>query len=135
METISDNDILYSLLSSRGNLDFTERFWNFLQTPTEKVDLIDAFTAVVEELETGRLVPFIHKENTTSFGSVIRNLIKLSRQQTASDLNDQKEAIGQVFDQWLETPMDVLVELGIWKLKRDYAFHFQSKHNTKYIFN
>lgn len=47
--------------------------------------------------------------------------------QTAPDFDEQKEAISRTFDYWLEQPLEVMVEIGIWKLKRDFCFYLIGK--------
>jgi hypothetical protein len=43
------------------------------------------------------------------------------------DFAAQKQALGSTFDYWLEEPYELIVEIGIWKLGRDYAFYLVSK--------
>ncbi|RUS15436.1 hypothetical protein BC937DRAFT_92453 [Endogone sp. FLAS-F59071] len=63
---------VFSTLSTRKDLDFTERFWKFCQGLTyllaiapriadaqNQDELVDVLTAVIEELETGRLQPMV----------------------------------------------------------------------------
>ncbi|KAJ3178505.1 hypothetical protein HDU87_003579 [Geranomyces variabilis] len=93
-------------LPVRADLDFAERFWRFAQeNSSNRSDLSVILNGVIEELETGKLRPM------------------LVRMQTAPDFDDQKEAISRTFDYWLEQPLELMVEIGIWKLKRDYCFH------------
>ncbi|KAI9014825.1 hypothetical protein BC832DRAFT_170625 [Gaertneriomyces semiglobifer] len=110
-------------LPERQDLDFAERFWKFTSgLATSQADLLLSLTTVIEELETGRLQPLVNKYNPSSFARTIRDLYRLSRMQTASDADDLKESISRTMDYWLEQPLEVLVEIGIWKLKRDYCF-------------
>ncbi|KAJ3186640.1 hypothetical protein HDU85_007460 [Gaertneriomyces sp. JEL0708] len=110
-------------LPERQDLDFAERFWKFTSgLATSQADLLLSLTTVIEELETGRLQPLVNKYNPSSFARTIRDLYRLSRMQTASDVDDLKESISRTMDYWLEQPLEVLVEIGIWKLKRDYCF-------------
>ncbi|KAJ3300411.1 hypothetical protein HK104_000925 [Borealophlyctis nickersoniae] len=115
--------IASSPLPARPDMDFTERFWKFAQGAVNRADLVDALTAVIEELETGRLQPPVNKANHSAFANVIRDCFKLVRLQTSADYDDQKEAIGRIFDYWLEQPMEVMVGIGISKLKRDYCHY------------
>ncbi|KAJ3166243.1 hypothetical protein HDU88_003466 [Geranomyces variabilis] len=111
-------------LPVRSDLDFAERFWRFAQeNSSNRSDLSVILNGVIEELETGKLRPMVNKTNHSSFARVIRDCYKLVRMQTAPDFDDQKEAISRTFDYWLEQPLELMVEIGIWKLKRDYCFH------------
>ncbi|TPX64768.1 hypothetical protein SpCBS45565_g05665 [Spizellomyces sp. 'palustris'] len=113
-----------SALPPRPDLDFPERFWKFThEVAMNRNDLAIALTAVIEELETGRLQPMVNKANHSSFARIIRDCYKLVRMQTAPDFDEQKEAISRTFDYWLEQPLELMVEIGIWKLKRDYFYH------------
>ncbi|RUP50336.1 hypothetical protein BC936DRAFT_139596 [Jimgerdemannia flammicorona] len=125
---VDDNDEsvivdAFSTLSTRKDLDFTERFWKFCQNAQNQDDLIDALTAVIEELETGRLRPMIHKENHSNLGNLIRDCIKLTLLQTTADHDEQRETIGRAFDYWLASPLECLCEVGMFKLRRDYCFY------------
>ncbi|KAJ3158567.1 hypothetical protein HDU86_002792 [Geranomyces michiganensis] len=111
-------------LPVRSDLDFAERFWRFAQeNGSSRSDLAVILNGVIEELETGKLRPMVNKTNHSSFARVIRDCYKLVRMQTAPDFDDHKEAISRTFDYWLEQPLELMVEIGIWKLKRDYSFH------------
>ncbi|KAJ3050274.1 hypothetical protein HK097_008762 [Rhizophlyctis rosea] len=108
-----------SVLPVRSDLDFTERFWRFLQAAKNKEDMIDALTAVVEELETGRLQPVVNKSNHSSLATAIRDCFKLARLKTAVDIEEQRDAIARAFDYWLESPLEWIVEVGLGKLRKD----------------
>ena len=84
-----------------------------------KDDMIDALTAVVEELETGRLQPVINKSNHSSLATAIRDCFKLARLKTAVDVEEQRDAIARAFDYWLESPLEWIVEVGLGKLRKD----------------
>ncbi|ORX55965.1 hypothetical protein BCR36DRAFT_174846 [Piromyces finnis] len=112
-----------SILVPRKNLDFTDKLWTFLINSSSSKDLNDAFTVILEELETFRLQPMVNKSNTSKFANVIRSCIKIVHTQTSSDIEEQKEAILETFNLWQKQPMDCLVDIGIWKLKRDYCHY------------
>ncbi|KAI9106302.1 hypothetical protein DFS34DRAFT_58285 [Phlyctochytrium arcticum] len=110
-------------LPERRDLDFTERLWNFIKEHVETVaDIVIVINAVIEELESGRLQPLVNKANQTGFARIIRDCYRLARMQTAPDYDEQKEAISRTFEYWLEQPLELVVEIGLWKLKRD-SFH------------
>ncbi|ORX81154.1 hypothetical protein BCR32DRAFT_268430 [Anaeromyces robustus] len=112
-----------SILVPRKDFDFTDKLWKFLINASSNEDLNDAFTAVLEELETFRLQPMVNKTNLSSFANIVRNCLKLAHTQTSPDFEEKKEAISETFDLWQKQPMDCLVEIGIWKLKRDYCYY------------
>ncbi|KAI9138079.1 hypothetical protein BKA69DRAFT_1093755 [Paraphysoderma sedebokerense] len=105
----------------RKDLDFTEHLWKLIQDAVSYEDLVDSLTAVVEELETGRLAPLIHKQNTTALANLIRDCLKLQRIQThSSDYEELKTSISSNFDYFLENPLEWVFEIGVFKLSRDY---------------
>jgi len=65
----------------------------------------------------------VHKSNLSKFANIIRNCLKLAHTQTSPDAYEQKEVIAETFDLWQRQPMECLVEIGIWKLKRDYCHY------------
>jgi len=123
MEENLKNLNISSILTPRKNLDFTDKLWKFLINASSSDDLNDAWTAVLEELETFRLQPMVHKSNLSKFANIIRKCLKLAHTQTSPDVYDQKESISETFDIWQRQPMECLVEIGIWKLKRDYCHY------------
>ena len=94
-------------------------------------------TAIVEELETERLKPMvsiykvshtqINQNNLCSFANTIRELLCVSLLTTCTDAEARKQGVSQVFDFWIENPLECLVELGIRKLFQDLFHHFVCK--------
>lgn len=119
-------------LPERKDMDFVERVWKFVQAAHHLEDLTDALTGIIEELETGRLLPMVSKSNHTTFANVIRDLLKLHQLQTVADIKEQKESISRMFDYWLESPLDILVEAGISKLRRDYCHYLLGNDLANY---
>ncbi|CAG8474402.1 6956_t:CDS:10 [Paraglomus brasilianum] len=112
-----------SSLMQRKDLDFTEKLWNFCQGAKNHTDLVAALAVVFEELEAGKLQPTCHKDNHSSFANTIRECLKLARIQTSTDYNDVKEHIHDIFNFWLGQPLECMIEIGLFKLKRDYCYH------------
>jgi RZZ complex, subunit zwilch len=81
--------------TERVDLDFSDHLWNFLQSTTSKDEIVDALTAIIEELEQARMFPLMDKENKSNFASVIRSSVILSTQVTLSDYQNQKQSIGK----------------------------------------
>ncbi|OAJ39771.1 hypothetical protein BDEG_23593 [Batrachochytrium dendrobatidis JEL423] len=120
----------FNPLKRRQVFDFAEQVWVFCQQGTLRADITDALTAIIEELETGRLLPRVAKDNLSSFANIIRSCLKLSVQHQAADAKDQRESITATFDFWLEQPLECLVDIGLWKLKRDYEFQLLDGNNA-----
>ncbi|KAJ1561359.1 hypothetical protein HK096_005001, partial [Nowakowskiella sp. JEL0078] len=112
-----------NILPKRQDLDFTEKFWMFIKDAVNVNDIHDALVAVIDRFTLKSLQPMVHKSNHTGFANQIRNCLKLVRTKTSTDLTALKDTISGTFDYWLERPLDVIVDIGIQKLKRDYLRH------------
>ncbi|KAI9202345.1 uncharacterized protein BJ171DRAFT_183339 [Polychytrium aggregatum] len=112
-------------LPSRSDADFVEKIWELVVNHCSDLsDFQDALTSVISELEEGKLLPMIHRSNHTGFGQQIRECLALSRMnQLGKDYEARKQMVQGVFDTYLENPGDCLLEIGVWKLKRDYTHH------------
>lgn len=115
-----ESEAQYNEITDRTDLDFMDHFWKLVQPLETKSGLVDALTAIIEELEQARLFPMISKHNKSNFASVIRTCISLSGQKTSGDYMNQKQVLGETFDYWIEEPYELIVEIGIWKLQRDF---------------
>jgi hypothetical protein len=104
----------------RSDLDLGDYLWEFIQDIDDS-QLLDVLTAIVEELEQGRLLPKINKNNESSFASVCRDILKVASQQTASDSILQKQMISSAFDYWMENSMEIYTSIGLNKLRLDYT--------------
>ena len=110
--------------------------WSFLCREITVAELVDCLTAVIEELEQGRLLPLVYfaftqisKENQSNFARVVKSSLLLSSQKTVPDYDQQKDALGRTFDYWLEQPLECLIDMGICKLIRDAKFILQTYSN------
>ncbi|KAI8801128.1 hypothetical protein BJ742DRAFT_838448 [Cladochytrium replicatum] len=112
-------------LPLRTDLDFTERFWLFAKDALTRNDLLNALHRVVSELLSQSLRPMVHKTNHTALANQVRECLKLSKMQNSAaggaELKDHMEAVTATFNYWLEEPMEMAVEIGMMKLKRDYV--------------
>ncbi|KAK9762375.1 hypothetical protein K7432_011938 [Basidiobolus ranarum] len=122
-ETTGVESGMFNTLPVRKDLDFTEKLWKYCQEAVDADEIIDCLTATIEELETGKLQPLVHKGNHSSLANLIRDCLKLSKLQITADYQEQKETISRSFDYWLEQPLECMVEVGISKLKRDYCHY------------
>ncbi|KAI9008558.1 hypothetical protein DFJ74DRAFT_687863 [Hyaloraphidium curvatum] len=107
--------------AGRKDLDFTERMWNFLLSAQSKMDLVDAVTAIVDALETGKLLPPVGKHNPTPIAKLVRDCIRLHSLRTAasSQTDSLQSYIESGFDAVLEQLWANVCMLGIWKVGRD----------------
>lgn len=82
-----------------------------LKSCTYYTDLIEALNYIVAELRSGDLCPFIHADNFTTIGQMVRDSYRGQlRTLVMSGVN----------------PLEYLVEIGIQKLQRDYVHMFLS---------
>lgn len=110
----------------RNDLDFLDNIWLLMYSMDTSEVVIDSLTEIVEELEQGRLLPMINKNNISSASNVIRACLVLSKQTTVADYNQRAEALSDAFDFWIREPTLFLLEIGIWKMRADYIFIFNS---------
>lgn len=144
-------------LPIRQDLDFIERVWIFAQRSTCQMDMIQAMNALADHLETGRLVPVLHKHNVTPLSAIVRDCIRLASLSVtdAKERQELKESISSQFDYWLQEPVlsesnemqetetasgtkepeepkvpivDLLIDLGLAKLKRDFSHWLVGHH-------
>ena len=103
--------------STQRSLDFSEKLWMFSQKAISMEDLIETFTAVANELETGRLKPMIHKTNESKFANLVRECYR-------------SDSVSHLFDELLdqENILSYLIEMGIDKLKRDLFYLLINKN-------
>ncbi|KAH9275711.1 hypothetical protein BASA83_002012 [Batrachochytrium salamandrivorans] len=120
----------FSPLKQREGYDFAEQVWIFCQRGRSRGDITDALTAIIEELETGRVLPCVAKDNLSNLANIIRSCLKVSVQKHAMDTKEQRDSIAATFDFWLEQPLECLVDAGLWKLKRDYEFYLLENNIT-----
>ena len=93
-------------------------------------------TALVEELETGRLIPYISPSNKTRFANTLREHVYLSMYTISNPkIQAQKEKLLSEFDSWIQDPFERIVELGIQKCVQDISHHFASNLYFKLILN
>ncbi|KAJ1928098.1 hypothetical protein IWQ60_002358 [Tieghemiomyces parasiticus] len=120
-------DLFYQL-PARKDQDFTERFWQLCQTAQSQADLTEAISALAEHLEAGKLKLVVDKANPSSLARVIRDFIKLSQMETVPDYQEQRDRLASTLDYWMEQPLEILVEIGLYKLRLDYCFHLIGHH-------
>ena len=131
-------------LKHRTDLDFLDLLWIFVGPVSTREDLLDVLTAAIEEIETGRLMPLVSKDNTSRFASIIRAFLKFAAEQGGiqrlfkdghqRSSDNEKESLSATFDYWLDAnPLECLVDVGIAKLKRDYMFYLSTDQSTSCV--
>ncbi|KAJ1985199.1 hypothetical protein H4R34_000158 [Dimargaris verticillata] len=117
-----DTDWLFDL-PTRKDHDFTEQFWVLCQKAQGAVDLNTAMSGLADGLESGSLKPIVNRANRTALAQVVRDFIKLSQSETLPDYDDQRERLASILEHWIDQPLEVLIEAGIYKLRLDYCFY------------
>ncbi|KAJ3369068.1 hypothetical protein GGF31_005527 [Allomyces arbusculus] len=111
-------------LRPRTGLDFTEQLWGFCRRAVSADDLANALTGVADELEQGRLLPTLERSNPTMIADLCRDCLRLAATQShRTDYAEIRQRITERFDMLTEDPLEWLVEVGIYKIARDLAFH------------
>jgi len=133
-QTLNDVSLLNALevissLPIRSDLDFTEKLWNLCSASTGEDDLRVVLGAVFELLEKGEVFPMVHKNNTSTLATLVRDAIKVSRVQTSRDHQDQKGALAKAFQHWTSQALQCVIETGLCKIKRDYV-HYLIGHDV-----
>ncbi|KAM3828177.1 protein zwilch homolog [Vipera latastei] len=102
-----------TLFSQRGDLDFLELLWcNIWRNVASHEELVNCFSLVIRALQHGALQTWIHQESN----SLLSKLIKQS-------YHGKMETVSLDGD----SPMQMLLEIGVDKMKRDYISYFVGK--------
>lgn len=100
------------ILDERSNFDFTDHLWKILSNCTNYQDLVEALKYTFVALSNGELQPMVHRGNNTMVAQLVR------------DSFTGKLRIPNLAGLY---PVELLVEIGVQKLKQDYLFAFLSK--------
>ncbi|XP_026528908.1 protein zwilch homolog [Notechis scutatus] len=102
-----------TLFSQRGDLDFLELLWcNIWRNVASREELVECFSLVIRALQHGELQTWIHQESN----SFLSKLIKQS-------YHGKMETVSLDGD----SPVQMLLEIGVDKMKRDYISYFVGK--------
>ncbi|NWQ68285.1 ZWILC protein, partial [Neopipo cinnamomea] len=110
---------LKSIFSERGDLDFAEQLWCKMRSVSSYQELIDCFTRVIKSLECGEIQPWIHQGSS----SFLRTLIHQS-------YRGQMEVVSLSGI----TPIQLLFEIGLDKMKKDYVSFFIGRSRSSLLF-
>ncbi|NWR83661.1 ZWILC protein, partial [Furnarius figulus] len=115
-DTAAVDSYIKSIFSERGDLDFAEQLWCKMRSRvfvfegvSSYQELIDCFTLVIKSLERGEIQPWIHQGGS----SFLRKLIQQS-------YHGQMEVVSLSGI----TPIQMLFEVGLDKMKKDYVSFF-----------
>ncbi|XP_006886695.1 PREDICTED: protein zwilch homolog [Elephantulus edwardii] len=101
---------LESMFSARGDLDFAEQLWCKMSSSVISYqDLVKCFTLIIQSLQRGNIQPWLHSGSQ----SLLSKLIHQSYHGTM----DTVSLSGT-------TPVLMLLEIGLDKLKKDYISFF-----------
>ncbi|NXB80585.1 ZWILC protein, partial [Donacobius atricapilla] len=110
-DTAAVDSCIKSIFAERGDLDFTEQLWCKMKSKcvSSYQELIDCFTLVIKSLECGEIQPWIHQGSSSFLSQLI-----------------QQSYHGKMEDVSLSdiTPIQMLLELGLEKMKKDYVSFF-----------
>lgn len=106
----------------RKDFDFTEELWLFLKDATSENDYITALKTIVSAVLNGSCQAVVHSANQTALAKIIREIM-------CSESVQQRFKIKQTFEDMLqeESTLKFLVEIGIEKIRRDYANYFMQE--------
>ncbi|NXE60585.1 ZWILC protein, partial [Calcarius ornatus] len=110
-DTAAVDSCIKSIFGERGDLDFTEQLWCKMKSEcvSSYQELIDCFTLVIKSLERAEIQPWIHQGSSSFLSQLI-----------------QQSYHGKMEDVSLSdiTPIQMLLEVGLEKLKKDYVSFF-----------
>ncbi|NXR57630.1 ZWILC protein, partial [Rhadina sibilatrix] len=118
-DTAAVDSCIKSIFDERGDLDFTEQLWCKMKSVSSYQELIDCFTLVIKSLERGEIQPWIHQGSSSFLSQLI-----------------QQSYHGKIEDVSLSgiTPIQMLLEIGLEKMKKDYVSFFIGKSRSCLLF-
>ncbi|NWT52112.1 ZWILC protein, partial [Erythrocercus mccallii] len=118
-DTAAVDSCIKSIFGERGDLDFTEQLWCKMKSVSSYQELIDCFTLVIKSLERGEIQPWIHQGSSSFLSQLI-----------------QQSYHGKMEDVSLSdiTPIHMLLEIGLEKMKKDYVSFFIGKSRSSLLF-
>ncbi|NXC51094.1 ZWILC protein, partial [Penelope pileata] len=114
-DTAAVDSSITSILSERGDLDFAEQLWCKMRGVTSYQELVECFTLVIKSLEHGEIQPWIHQGSSSLLSKLV-----------------QQSYHGKVEVVSLSgiTPIQMLLEIGLDKMKKDYVSFFIGRELT-----
>ncbi|NXD78533.1 ZWILC protein, partial [Halcyon senegalensis] len=113
-DTAAVDSSIKSIFSERGDLDFAEQLWCKMRSKcvSSYQELVECFTLIIKSLEHGEIQPWIHQGSS----SLLSKLIQQS-------YHGKIEAVSLSGI----TPIQMLLEIGLDKMKKDYVSFFIGK--------
>ncbi|NXW65158.1 ZWILC protein, partial [Eurystomus gularis] len=108
-DTAAVDSSLKSIFSERGDLDFAEQLWCKMRSVGSYQELVECFTLIIKSLEHGEIQPWIHQGSS----SLLSKLIQQS-------YHGKMEVVSLSGI----TPIQMLLEIGLDKMKKDYVSFF-----------
>ncbi|NWU89806.1 ZWILC protein, partial [Upupa epops] len=118
-DTAAVDSSIKSIFIERGDLDFAEQLWCKMKSVTSYQELVDCFTLIIKSLEHGEIQPWIHQGSH----SLLSKLIQQS-------YHGKMEAVPLTGI----TPIQMLLEIGLDKMKKDYVSFFIVKSRSCLLF-
>uniref|UniRef100_A0A663DLE2 Protein zwilch n=1 Tax=Aquila chrysaetos chrysaetos TaxID=223781 RepID=A0A663DLE2_AQUCH len=108
-DTAAVDSSIKSIFSERGDLDFAEQLWCKIRSVSSYQELIECFTLIIKSLERGEIQPWIHQGSSSLLSKLI-----------------QQSYHGKIEVVSLSgiTPIQMLLEIGLDKMKKDYVSFF-----------
>ncbi|NXJ90263.1 ZWILC protein, partial [Corythaixoides concolor] len=120
-DTAAVDSSIKSIFSERGDLDFAEQLWCKMRSKcvSSYQELIECFTLILKSLERGEIQPWIHQGSS----SLLSKLIQQSYHGKIEVVSLSGIA-----------PIQMLLEIGLDKMKKDYVSFFIVKNGTCLLF-
>ncbi|NP_001084959.1 protein zwilch homolog [Xenopus laevis] len=101
---------IQSFITERGDLDFAEMLWcRMRKSVSSYQDVVNCFSLVIQSLKNGEVHPWIHRGSSSALSKLI--------QQSYHGKMQSVSLTGL-------TPMRMLLEIGLDKMKKDYISCF-----------
>ncbi|XP_009565894.2 protein zwilch homolog isoform X1 [Cuculus canorus] len=108
-DTAAVNGSIKSIFSEREDLDFAEQLWCKMRSVSSYQEVVGCLTLIRKSLELGEIQPWIHQGSS----SLLSKLIQQS----------YRGEMEVVFLSGI-TPVQMLLEIGLDKMKKDYVSFF-----------
>jgi len=105
-ETMVDQDAEPFSLKERQEVDFTDLLWTSLYRVTSYQQLTEAFKLLFSRIMTEEIRPFVYARNKSNVVKIVNSIVRGG--ETLPDLSGY-------------LPLEMLIECGLEKLKRDYS--------------
>jgi len=103
-----DNSIEPLVLVERLDLDLTDLLWNVLKKVESLDELKKAWEYIFQVFDKEEIRPYIHGRNSTKVAKIVRSILRKDEVDLAKILKGPES-------------LEMLIEIGIEKLKRDYT--------------